>query len=271
MFKTQRKPIRVSLPLTTEQVQELFLNLDNRYVVDLEDSTLKGESLITYLANMQIKCTLDLSSSIPTEEKIELLYHFLSYRQTVFCETLLETIGYVLLRSRGISFEQAHEWMSLAEMDLFIKTHPEIIKRTSEFLDSALLFVPSFDVNFKKYILEPSIEAGIIEDIQDPTYIGVNCYGLFYAHNFLEFFIADAPDEHIINLKYFRSQVEDIQYNRQHLFQIFLSRMENSVLMSLCHVLFSTNPETKPLFDRYLNDFKSPEQIEGKEISDTHL
>ena len=76
MFKTQRKPIRVSLPLTTEQVQELFLNLDNRYVVDLEDSTLKGESLITYLANMQIKCTLDLSSSIPTEEKIELLYHF---------------------------------------------------------------------------------------------------------------------------------------------------------------------------------------------------
>ena len=57
-----------TIPMSTEEIQELFLNQGTHYKIDLASSKLQGEAFITYIANMQMDCSLPLDVEVSSEE-----------------------------------------------------------------------------------------------------------------------------------------------------------------------------------------------------------
>ena len=238
-----------TIPMSTQEIQELFLSQDTHYQIDLLNSKLKGEAFITYIANMQINCSIEKDSLLESRDKLELLKFYFKFRQTVKCDTLLLASAHILLRSRNISFEMDDSWLSVDEMDLFISENQNAITNASCFIDSSLVFVPTFNNNYRDLVFTPSVQNGLIEVIEDPDFIGVNTLGLFTIPEFIEHFIA-AGDQELKPMKYYRNQVELIQWSKMPLFQIISSQKGNSFLMSLCHLIFSTEEDDKKLFDQ---------------------
>ena len=249
--------------MSTEEIQELFLDQNLHYDIDLANSKLKGEAFITYIANMQMNCSIEFNKDLATQDKLDVLKHYFSFRQTIKCETLLLASAHILLKARNISFDMDNSWLSPDEMDLFIKDNGQVILNTSAFLDSSLVFVPSFNNNYRKVVFEPSIEQGLIKVIEEPDFIGVNTLGLFTIPGFLEHFIASNENESE-ELVYYKNQVELLQWNRMPLFQIISSQAEDSFLMALSHLAFSTEQSDKDLFDELI-----VKNI--PEINDTHI
>lgn len=254
-----------TIPMSTEDIQELFMNQDHHYNIDLLNSKLKGEAFITYIANMQISCSIQKDSQLDSETKLNVLEFFFSFRQTIKCDTLLLTCAHILLRSRKIDFDTSDSWLSIEEMDTFILNNKEQIKNSSDFLDSSLVFIPSFNNNYRESIFEPSIEAGSIEVVEDPNFLGVNILGLYTIPSFLEFFIAAGTNEPQ-KMTYYKNQVELLQYNKTTIFKLITAQEGDSFLMSLCHLVLSTEEKDRQLFDELISN-KLPKTI----ADDSHI
>lgn len=237
-----------TIPMSTEDIQELFLNQDVHYSIDLKNSKLKGEAFITYIANMQMNCSIIKDQALSSEEKIEILKFFFSFRQTIKCDTLLLSCAHVLLKARNIGFEMDDSWLLPEEMDLFIKENSDLVLNASKFLDSSLTFIPSFNNNYRKAIFEPSIDGGVIKVIEESDFIGVNILGLYTIPGYIEHFLA-ASESKAEELVYYKNQVELLQWNRMPLFQIISSQTEDTFLMGLCHLILSSEESDKQLFD----------------------
>lgn len=237
--------------MSTEEIQDLFLNQGTHYEINLEDSKLQGEAFITYIANMQMNCSLPLEVKVSSEKKLEVMKYFFNFRQTIKCQTLLDTAAFVMLKFKGINFDLNSCWLNEAELDLFIKDNLETIGKTALFLESSLLFVPSFNSNFKQFILEPAIEAGEVVEISDIDFIGVNILGLFTIPSFIEFFLSYPPvgEQPVV---YFKEQVEKLYYDKKPLFEIICEQKGDSFLMSLVNVIFSQETAEVELFKKYI-------------------
>jgi|GEM_PF-3776760 hypothetical protein len=242
------KNISKTIPLSTEEIQQVFLDPSAHYTINLNDSKLKGESFVTYIANMQINCTLETRAETPSEEKCEVLRHYLTFRQSIKCDTLLNTSALLLLRLVDVPVDLTTDWMSFEEMDEFIANNEEIVIETARFVNSAPLFVAAFSNDFREKMLNPAIEDGSIVVIDDPHVVGVNALNLFSVPNFTEIFIAGVlqnPENKKLPHIYYKAQVERLQYDRKTVFDIFLDLKESSFLMSFVNLLFAENEDGK--------------------------
>lgn len=242
-----------TIPMNTEEIQELFLKQDELYDIDLQNSKLQGEAFITYIANMQMNCLLPLEVAVDSEKKLEVLKYFFTFRQTVKCQTLINAAAFVLLYSRNIPFDFKLCWLTEKEIQSFIPENMETLQKASLFLESALIFIPSFNTDFKSLVLEPAIEAGEVKEINDIDFIGVNTLGLFTVPSFLEIFLGNPIEDNLPKF-YFREQVEKLYYNSKPLFELIKDQQGDSFLMSLCHVTFSMHKEEREIFDKHITE-----------------
>jgi hypothetical protein len=237
------------IPMSTDEIQELFLNPENKYIVDLENSKLKGEAFITYIANMKMKCDLLVDPNLSKLSKFEILKIFLNFNYFVDCQTLINTSCMVMLRSRGFDLNTSDSWMSLEEIDEFISLNTDMVSTISDFLDSMLIAVPSLNIFFKKEFLEPSIESGEVICIEDPNIISVNVFGMLTVPDFLEIFLASKKDFNKFN--YYKYQIERFSYNKKTFFDLFLDLNSDSILLSLCNTFFSEEKEEIEILNKY--------------------
>jgi hypothetical protein len=240
-----------TIPMPTDQIQELFLNPTNQYEVDLRNSKLKGESFITYIANMRMKCTLITDPELTSEEKFSTLTHFLNFNYFVDCDTLVKASALLMLRSRGVPIENTQTWISFEEMDEYIKLNYELITKIGNFYDSLVLAVPSFNINFKNTILDPAIESGLVEVIEDTSAVSINIFGALTIPDFLECFLA-YPNESSSKLRYFKYPVERFSYNKKALSEIFRELKGGSLLLSLTHMLFSEEQHETEVLNKHI-------------------
>lgn len=237
-----------TIPMSTEDIQELFLNSNAEYLVDLKNSALKGEAFVTYIANMQMSCSLVVDPSTEKKDKFDILFQFMKFRQTIKCNTLIETLALVMWKIKGMPFELNDIWMTTGEMDEFISLHSEELLKISNFLDSAPLIAVSFNKELKQSIIETGIEDGSIQLIDDPDAVGVNALSLFTVPNFIEYFLAgNNPNQSVA--RYYKAQIERVQYSQKTLFDIFTDQNLNSFLMSIVHLLFSNGEEENALIE----------------------
>ena len=237
-----------TIPMSTEEIQEIFLDNSLHYNIDLKNSTLKGEAFLTYIANMQINCSLMAIEDTPTEEKFEILKYYLAFKQTIRCETLHRAIAMILLKYVKAPLQHHVEWISEEEINLFLSENRELLVVPSLFISSASLFVPSFNKEFKKNIFVPACESGEIEVIDDVDIVGINLINIFSIPDFTETFITyhdliTTPEEK--KLLYYKAQVERLQYNNKTLYQIFTELKEDSFLMSFSHLLLYHNKDQR--------------------------
>lgn len=243
-----------TIPMTTDEIQELFLNPDREYKIDLKNSRLKGEAFATYLANMKMRCSLIEDSELPSEEKYDLLKNFLTYPYAILCTTLVDVSCILFLRSKGLPVKLTNSWMSFDEIDTFLKEpeNQDILKRCSLFLESMLVTIPSFNNDVRESFLLPAIEASVIEQVDDPSYVSVNLYGAITTPEFLELYLSQPPlfDE---KPKYFKNVVEKYSYDLKTLYDLFLKMGEDSLLLSLTNLIMSEEQEEKELISEFLN------------------
>lgn len=245
-----------TIPMSTEQIQEIFTNADMHYNIDLKNSTLKGEAFITYIANMQINCSLATVEGTEKEDKFEILKHYLTYRQTIKCDTLQSTVSILLLHTLGVDVELSCDWLSKEEMMEFAESNVDQIVEVMHFLRSAPVIVSSFNKNFKSLIFDKACDNGEIQVIDEPDVVGVNMISLFGVPKLVEMLCLTMEEIHPElkdDLRYYKAQVERIQYNKKSLFDIFLETPGGSPAMAFSHILLnqSENNEEQKLFDSY--------------------
>jgi hypothetical protein len=239
------------IPMSTEEIQELFLNTSKHYTIDLKNSALKGEAFITYISNMQMNCSLAIDETVPSEEKFEILRLFLTSRQTIKCDTLLNTTALLLLKSRNVDVQNSIGWLSFDEVKLFIEQNKSLIDDISDFIDSMPLTATCFNTEIKEEYLVPAIEKGEVEVITDLEAIGVNILALMGITDFLEFSLAANPNPNT-KMRYYQPQVERLTYDKQTIFDIFFKREDPSFLMSMVNILFSSGEQEVKLMQDYL-------------------
>jgi len=239
-----------AVPMSTDELQELFLNPEISFQIDVGKSKLRGESFITYLSNMRMKCSLLESDTLPYEDKEEILKSYIKNAYFTDCRTLLESLAYVMFLSRDIPVEPLSNWLSVEESKKFIQNNNDIIKNISDFLDSCLVAIASLNVEFKKNFLDPSLHNKDINLIEDPDIVCINVLGLLTLPNFIEYFISFNPQPEK-KLSYYKYQVEKFTYNKKFFFQILVNLSGDSLLLSLVNIFFSPNEDAKNILKKY--------------------
>ncbi|RLA63447.1 MAG: hypothetical protein DRQ88_12425 [Epsilonproteobacteria bacterium] len=230
-----------ALPMKTQEVMEFFQNPDEIIEVDLENSSLQGEVFVTYITNMRMKTTLVGGTS---QQKLDLLIPYLTSAYTTNCKPLLEGGIDLLLSYRGIE-PLYNTWLPAKDLEDFAKNHKEDLDPISEFLDSLVCCIPSFNTKYKKSVFDKEIEQGNIEVITDASIIGPNILGLLQEPNFFEIFVSSG----VTVKKYYKHQFEVMRFNNKGLFDIVSAR--DSLLMPILDLLSEPTEESIEILKKH--------------------
>lgn len=203
--------IETTAPIKIEELKKYFADKETFYVIDYENSDLKGAKLLTYLSNLDIPSDikLDTTSSHFTELLIE-------YLKSPFLLNIsfleIETIR-LLLEFKGVSkfgYEQ------------FIKDNFELVDKWSSILDSLILFntYTIDDENFKKAV------ANDYPKFSDDFLIGVNFVSLLKYPDFYDFYTSVNKD----NLKYHEQYFNNYMFKGRNLYN-FWANSANPVFL----------------------------------------
>ncbi len=229
-----------TFPLSTEDIMKALSGQGIHFSVDYNKSSLKTESFIVYIANMNFSCSLVDYASIPSSDKKELVKLYAKHKQAVNCEELKVALASILLYSRGV--ELLTDFFTEEEAKEFLEENKEMIKNYSDFVDSMLITLPMLSKEFKDSIVD-----GDYEEIKDPDIVGNNAIAIIQIPNFIELFIS-LNKEKDMKLKYFSHQVENSLYKNKTFFNIIMEMKGDSFIMSLFNMLSSTDEEETEYF-----------------------
>jgi hypothetical protein len=191
---------KVTIPLSVDLMKEVFMNREKiKYTVDYANSSIKGDQLLTYLANLELNPDFDLSETT-TVEKHDFIAAFMKLRAFNASLPLSHTIAHIMLFYKDIDHISVIEKSVLSndEIPEFIAKYPEVVEKWATFLDSILLlYVRAFD---------PQISLDEFEDVNDAMYITVNVLNVIQIEGFIEAFVSK-PSKH--PLKWFKMQFEE--------------------------------------------------------------
>lgn len=246
----------VTLPLTTDQIQQLFTSKEKeRQVIDVVNSKLRGDVLCTYIANMQLVCSFGNAKELSFEEKEGLVKNFFEFKYAIECDTLVTTIADLLFKSRGL-YSKYESFLSQEEVFKFIDNNKEVVDKYSNFLDSFLLTVPSFEKDFRLQVLE-QIEQGVIEEVTDPDVIGVNILQLITVKGFLDGFLTTSD---ISNVKYYTYAIGKLHYKQKSIYDLMVGIGGDSLLFSFINIFSSEGEEEKEIREK-LTEFVTNENV----------
>jgi hypothetical protein len=113
--------IFTTAPIAMEQLKEYFTNRETTYIIDAKESTLKGQTLLTYLSNLDIPCDI-------TNIDEELLLAYLKSPFMVSVKSLELTAIMLMMTTAGLNNGQqpieTGGWLSD-----FVAEHDEIIEQ----------------------------------------------------------------------------------------------------------------------------------------------
>lgn len=243
-------------PFNTKDLHDIFKNKPH-INLDVRNSSLKGEELISYLTNMKVACSLVNDPELTYEEKEELLRAFITYKYSTTCDTLLHSFASTLMVFRDAQFVFC-DWMSEKELKQFADNNKELLEINANFIDGMLVAIPMSSVELKPAFLE-AIKSGEIELMEKVTEddkliiigqneIGSNSLGLLTIPDFLELFISSNSD---VKLRYFKYQVENLFYKQQSLYDILIQSTVPSASMAFLNVLISNEQEELDVKEKY--------------------
>lgn len=150
--------IHTTAPIPLAELKRKFTE-DIQFVLDVDNSRLKGRAFLTFLVNLQINCRLEFKS---TEGLIDLLVDYLQCPQLASIPDLEDLAINVLLAATGkpcaLPFDPAP----------FIEAHQELIETWLRRLDSLPLFALYCQPDLKA-----DVEANYPEDTDD-SMVGIN-------------------------------------------------------------------------------------------------
>lgn len=190
--------IEVTAPLELEQLKKYFVDKNVFYIIDYDNSELKGELLLTYLSNLEIPCDVKIQKY---EDCMSLLLEYMKFKQILNLPLLEEKMIDVLFQYKEI--------IEKSDTD-FINANKEILQQWTEKLDSLSLYnmwIINEDA-FKDFVKQFPVDA--TNSIE-----GINFVSLLKHEHFYMFY--NIVDEK--NLKFFETYFEEYMFKGNNLYE----------------------------------------------------
>jgi len=206
-----------------EEIQELLQGDEMPLVeVDYNNSAIKGQYFLNYIANLELNVDIDMST-IPCAEVQELLSQYLYTDQTVNIPSLNSHFASMLLRLKGLEVEGVEEFT-----EAFMEKHSKQVKEIIRFLDSLLFTIPFVSDDYKASIGKELIESNEIETINDEEIgLGINVIRVLEIEDFVPLYyqlpITTRP-------AYYKRQLEGQFYAGNSLFN-YLRKTDNILMV----------------------------------------
>lgn len=120
--------INTIAPIPIDELKKYFSDNTISYVIDYQNSTLKGKKLLTYLSNLDLPCDIAFASN---EDKEEMLVEYLHSPFIVTVPSLETAVIDILLEYKALEDNG---------YDSFIAKNIDIIKHWTKVLDSLALY-----------------------------------------------------------------------------------------------------------------------------------
>lgn len=225
--KIQPENIRTTpVPLKIESIKEYFENKQLFFVIDYANSQVKGNMFLTYIANLDLPCEIQLDGT-PAEEKLALLKNYMESRNLAHSDALRLACARTILAYRGASTGgfYPNPVLSPEEEARFIAENGELLRRWDQFLSSTLLYLLGSFPDLEK-------EVRVREQFtthEDPAFIGSNVVHLFGIPSFTERFFSAPSREPLL---YFKPQFEEYMFRGKNLFHYFFVP-ENTLALAM--------------------------------------
>jgi hypothetical protein len=203
--------IETKAPLELEQLKEYFTDKNVFYMIDYEQSDLKGDMLLTYLSNLEIPCDIKVEQS---ENCMDLLKYYLNFKQIVSIPFLEHKTIDILFQVKGLYEGNDKQ---------FIDENKEIIQKWIEKLDSLSLFnmwVVNED-SFKEFV--ENFPKDSTNDIA-----GINFVSLLKHEHFYSYYNVIEED----NLKFFSAYFEEYMFKGNNLYSYWANKNNPMFLLN---------------------------------------
>lgn len=214
---------KVKAPLSPEELKDVFHKKGAiKYIIDYANSSIKGDILLTYLANLEIEPEFDLTGTT-TKDKLDLLLTYMKLKNINESAELANAVASILLRTKGINPKYILEPTIIndAESLEFVAKNPQIVAKWSNFIDSILIFLVR--------VFEPQVSLDEYADVNEVGFVGLNVVNVLKVPGFFEAFVSKPSAE---PLKWYKVQFEDNCFKGKSLIQYILE-MKNSVVLGL--------------------------------------
>jgi hypothetical protein len=228
-----------TLPLSTDDLIKLFENPNEVLRIDYQNSTIKGQALLTYLANVKINCSLENIQELSFEEKEELLNLFINSRYFMEVSTFKDALVKCFL-GYGASAYFLDE-----EFSFYKEKNEERLTEIEKFYHSMLVAIPSISNEFRAHILDPEIKEGKIEEIKGTDIITPNIYSLVFYPNFIDMFLGHIKKEY--PLAFYGEVLETYQYKNKSFYALLLETETSPAFMALFNYFFTEKDESLKL------------------------
>ena len=107
-------------PIPLDDLKEYFANKELKFLINYENSTLKGDKFLTYLSNLDVPCDVIFSDK-DKDSIFELVKEYMNTRMLVKLPTLEVITLQILLASKGIDngLYYDNKLFSIAELKAF--------------------------------------------------------------------------------------------------------------------------------------------------------
>lgn len=236
---TDTIPIETKVPLSMEEMKNLFMNRDKfRYVINYSDSSLKGSGFLFYISNLELPAELDLTDDVSTEDKFELIYEYMKMSNLIDVGTLAYTVMEILLVARNVDTSDMFDnsFLTKDEVHQFIQEHTEIVKKWISFMNSLYVYAL-----YVAYETSPSENAGdanpiqqMVPKIDDPNYIGNNFINVMNLPGFFEIYFS--KEINMDNTAFFTHQFTEYCFQGKNLYHFF-AHEDNWLFLSVLVML----------------------------------
>jgi hypothetical protein len=238
---------KIKVPLNMEQLQLVLsekgkqdqaanpLQQDLMFVVDYASSGLKGVNFVNYVSNLRLAIVVD-EKDLSLEDKTSLLKDYLNSRMLSEVHNLAYEAMLCLLTMKDESFSQ-DLFLTVQERKKFILENTELLEKYECFLESILTGLPFCLKEYSNSIGKELIDEGVVEVINDPSWISSNVVSMIMAPDFLETYLS-LPLKH--KGKFFDSQWFEPVFNGYSLISIISNHSSFFPFMqSMCENWFT--------------------------------
>lgn len=205
-------------PIAMELLHEGFSNPEIAYLVDYDNSVLRGKGLLTYLSNLDVTCDLKVTDKTPLDERKALVLEYMNSRNIIKCASLAITVGTILTAIKNIGdFYDVIENPILNKDEIieFIQENIVVVNRWRVLMDSMVVYTMCISKKYKEAFGDPKDQMHVISDDKA---IGNNFVNLFSLPYFLELYYSVLGNE----CHYFEKQFEDYMFEGKNLYYWFM-------------------------------------------------
>ena len=232
--------VQTIAPIPIDQIKEYFKDKTTFFMVDYEQSKIRGKVLLVYLSNLDIPSDLVITESTPKDQKFELIEAYFNGNSVSNIPYLNVAAAQIVLQAINIDSDTLfkNKLLSYEECEEFINKNENLVGRWIHFLDSTMIFLLKMFENLDETLkVKDNFQV-----IDDPHYVGLNIVNLFNIPEFLRlYFSTDRP----LSLTYFTQQFEAHMFKGKALFDYYNTDVNMFVplLYQLINKELPLNPE----------------------------